>query len=231
MRETKPGSYAARNKGVKHAKGRILAFTDSDCIPDVHWLAKALDQMNSLNHDRITGPVKLYFESLKPSLYDQYELIFGFDQIENVKNGSSVTANLIVRKDLFDQVGLFNENLKSGGDHEWNLRATKMGFNIGYYPDLVVRHPTRSNYSALRKKAKRIAGGKYAQIKKDKKAIVKMILRDIIPSIHNWNYLQKKDPSTTFALKSRIFFLKYILSIERAMEVILLLLGKQDSRQ
>jgi glycosyltransferase involved in cell wall biosynthesis len=33
-----PGSYAARNEGIKHAKGRILAFTDADCRPAPCWL-------------------------------------------------------------------------------------------------------------------------------------------------------------------------------------------------
>ena len=38
--EATPGSYAARNAGIAHAKGEIVAFTDTDCIPSPNWLEK-----------------------------------------------------------------------------------------------------------------------------------------------------------------------------------------------
>ena len=38
LRETKKGSYAARNTGISCAAGSIIAFTDSDCIADKDWL-------------------------------------------------------------------------------------------------------------------------------------------------------------------------------------------------
>src|SRR5688572_11109439 len=38
LRESTPGSYAARNAALPVAHGRILAFTDSDCLPTPGWL-------------------------------------------------------------------------------------------------------------------------------------------------------------------------------------------------
>ena len=38
LAETKQGSYAARNRAVREARGAVLAFTDSDCAPGPGWL-------------------------------------------------------------------------------------------------------------------------------------------------------------------------------------------------
>jgi len=38
LTETRQGSYAARNCGLRAARGDSIAFTDSDCAPDRGWL-------------------------------------------------------------------------------------------------------------------------------------------------------------------------------------------------
>jgi glycosyltransferase involved in cell wall biosynthesis len=36
--ETQRGAAEARNLGIRHATGDVLAFTDDDCVPDAKWL-------------------------------------------------------------------------------------------------------------------------------------------------------------------------------------------------
>ena len=42
LEEAAPGSYAARNRGLRQAAGEIIAFTDADCLPDAAWLRQGV---------------------------------------------------------------------------------------------------------------------------------------------------------------------------------------------
>src|ERR1044071_6513252 len=45
VRETKPGSYAARNTGLAHARGEVVAFTDADCLPAPDWIEQGVARL------------------------------------------------------------------------------------------------------------------------------------------------------------------------------------------
>src|SRR5688500_685585 len=38
LRQPEPGSYAARNMGIREARGEIVVTLDPDCLPDRDWL-------------------------------------------------------------------------------------------------------------------------------------------------------------------------------------------------
>src|ERR1041385_3101855 len=42
LAEPLPGSYRARNRGMRHAQGEIIVFTDADCRPAATWLAEGV---------------------------------------------------------------------------------------------------------------------------------------------------------------------------------------------
>src|SRR5215216_464513 len=57
--EPRPGSYAARNRGIALSRGDILAFTDSDCLPAPAWLECGV---RSLTEDENCGLVGGHIE-------------------------------------------------------------------------------------------------------------------------------------------------------------------------
>lgn len=167
LTEPQPGSYAARNKAIRQSNGEYLAFTDSDCKPNVDWLENGIKYLKD-GYDLVGGKMEFFKPEGGEYLAFIFERQFSFRQDRNVlQNKQSITANLFAKRRVFDVVGLFDEKLLSGGDYEWTKRATDQGFKISYGEDVLVRHPTRKSFEALVNKKKRTSGGMYFSFFKD----------------------------------------------------------------
>lgn len=184
LRETKSGSYAARNTGVAASSAPFLAFTDSDCICDENWLLNALELIETAACDTIGGCVQIFKASPTSSrvayLYDKH---MAFRQIRNVKMGVSVTANLIVKREVFDFIGGFNAEAKSGGDWHFTKQTVNAGFKLIYGANVIVKHPARYNFKQLVKKQKRLASWGYI-VKREHKNQSGM--RIILTNVVDW---------------------------------------------
>jgi GT2 family glycosyltransferase len=151
-------SYAARNAGLHRASGKVLAFTDADCIPDSHWLERGLEALAAQTCDAVGGQIEIFQTS--DTLAARYDYAFGLNQAESFKRWRAfATANLFVKRDVFERIGGFDDALESGGDFEFCLRARKAGFRLGYAPEARVRHPARAELGELVKQTRRIARG------------------------------------------------------------------------
>ncbi|MCE9662536.1 glycosyltransferase [Halomonas sp. M5N1S17] len=163
IHEPSPGSYAARNRGVAEARGDVLAFIDADCLPAPGWLQAGIECLQA-NPDAalVAGNIELTYGAQRLTPAECFEKAFAFRQRQNVANGVAVTANLFVRRKVFDVVGPFNAQLMSGGDFEWTRRATSRGHRLVFSEAAVVRHPARSSIAALASKARRVTSGSQA---------------------------------------------------------------------
>ncbi|MEM6812608.1 MAG: glycosyltransferase, partial [Pseudomonadota bacterium] len=162
--EKKPGSYAARNKGLSVAKGEILAFTDADCIPREDWVETGVKKvLESQNCGLIAGRIDVILKDPEnPSIIEFFDSATAFPQkhfIEADKFGA--TANIFTTKKVIKNVGGFNSELKSNGDREWGNRVHKAGYALIYDHSLCVRHPARHKFSQIRKKYARLIGGQH----------------------------------------------------------------------
>lgn len=228
------GSYAARNKGLGCAKGEILAFTDSDCIPRKDWLERGVACLTRMPECTVLGgSVELFLKNpARPTIAGLYDQLWGFPQQRYVEAGFAPTANLFTRRCAFEIAGPFNSQLKSGGDREWGLRATAYGFQVVYARDAVVRHPARESLGELCAKARRVIGGNRDRSKAEAsfKHSVGYLLGNLkgLPWRMYGVWTDKRVPS--IRRKSQLIFVVLLLFAVRNGEWIRLQLGGTSRR-
>lgn len=162
--EPRPGSYTARNRGLNLAKGEVIAFTDADCIPAPDWLENGVQTLKRVpNCGLVAGQVCLFFRNPnRPTMVELYESVRALPQQEFVEQHHyGATANVFTTRQVIDDVGGFDDRLKSSGDAEWGKRVYARGYRLTYAESVIVRHPARSSLKELYTRTRRLVGGHY----------------------------------------------------------------------
>lgn len=163
LQELAPGSYAARNAGLARVEGDYIAFLDADCEPDPLWIERGVAAARrEPDLGVLAGRVDISDDgSSAPSGAALFERLFAFNQRENARYGTSVTANWLSPKAVLDRFGPFDASLKSGGDFKLSRQISQAGYRVVYCDEMIVRHPPRSTLRALLGKRRRIIGGNW----------------------------------------------------------------------
>lgn len=230
--ETKPSQFAARNKGIAVSKGIVLAFTNSNCIPSPQWIENGVKALSAdPNYVIIGGNIKFFFKNKKPNIVELYDSLLFLQQKKNVEEKKfALSANLFAYKRIFDEVGLFNEELKSGGDNEWGKRVFDHGYCISYAPATIVNHPARNRLSDILKKARRVTGGHFVREKRAKETSVRFWRANFL----NFLFRIKNVFSLTnvkLGIKFRLVIIELLCQCFRMHELMRLRQGKTPKRE
>jgi len=121
-----PGGKVAkgRNNGVRATKGDLLLFMDADNIylPD-DFLSTLVKEFKSKNCDIATFPMYVDGNRMDKLVYKMYN--WWVKSLQSIKAYAS--NSLIVKKEVFEKVGGFDENVKLAEDHDFARRAAKVG--------------------------------------------------------------------------------------------------------
>ena len=153
LREDTPGPGPARNLGVSHSTGNVLAFIDADCLADPVWLAVAAREMADPDAQILGGDVRIALvDPEKLTMLEAYESIYAYRMDRYIaREGFTGTGNLVVRRAVLDDVGSF-AGVSVAEDRDWGQRATAKGYKIRYVAEMKAYHPARVDFSELQQK-------------------------------------------------------------------------------
>lgn len=163
------GPGAARNAGLRKAKGKFIAFTDDDCVVEKNWLRKIESCFEKTDADAVGGSI--INPTDKYIAWSQYLLNFSswFPKGKDRYVKDIPTANIAYRKSSIKN-HLFPEYLYDlvYEDSLYNFYLYKNKKKILFCPDIKVKHITweeKSNlkkfFSIQKKAALGFAGGGY----------------------------------------------------------------------
>ena len=150
-------SYAARNTGIRAAGGEILAFTDADCRPQASWLSALIQPFADSTVAIVAGEiVALPGKTLLEQHAERQDTLSQKHTLAHPFCPYGQTANLAIRRQVLEQVGLFRPYLTTGGDADlcWRIQRQAAG-QLKFAPTAIVQHRHRATLQELQSQWRR----------------------------------------------------------------------------
>ncbi len=131
------GTAAARNTGIKAARGEVIAFLDHDDL----WLPEKLElQLPMLREDKSIGMVfcgRQFFNTYTNEVTSTHPAEAGLQVHDFLGHTTIALQSAIVPRSIFNSVGLFDEQLLGTDDWEMCIRIAKEHRVVGV-PDVLI---------------------------------------------------------------------------------------------
>lgn len=142
FRQKNSGPAKARNFGAKKARGKVILFTDSDCIPEKNWLDKMLAPFDDKEVAAVQGAYKTKQKGLV-AIFGQLEIEHRYELMKKSKQLDWVGSySAAYKKEIYKKMGGFDESfpIASGEDSELSYKIQESGQKIIFNPNAIVYH-------------------------------------------------------------------------------------------
>jgi GT2 family glycosyltransferase len=162
VRASKEGSAShARNVGVAAAANDWILFLDSDVVPPPDLIAQFFEQPIDERVGAMTGDIA-GIPSTR-TLAARYGTARNFlgqrSHVMNPFRPRASSANLLVRRAAFEQVGGYTEGIWAAEDTDFTWRLQAEGWTLSFNPRAVVEHEYRDTLRGLRRQWRGYAAG------------------------------------------------------------------------
>ena len=138
IRQVNRGPAAARNRGIAEANGEFLAFLDSDDLWTEEKCAKQVRYLQEHSDCLLVHCNERWLRNGKHLNQGARHIRGGGDQFERSLELCCISpSSVMVRRELFDRVGSFDEEASPCEDYDLWLRVTAR-FPVGFIPDALV---------------------------------------------------------------------------------------------
>jgi glycosyltransferase involved in cell wall biosynthesis len=136
LQQPNAGPNAARNTGLRHASGDVIALCDSDDFLLPNYLSEAL-RVLAASPDRtwVTCASRMMTDDgLRDYGYSPFGEVQRDRQREAILQGNFVSIFSVFPKAMMTEIGLFDEELKRAEDWEYWARAILSGWRVAFQP-------------------------------------------------------------------------------------------------
>jgi len=144
------GLSVARNVGMQAATGEIIAYTDSDCMPDSDWLYFLVSTLLHSSYAAVGGP------NLNPPAQGPIpaavaacpgaptHVLLSDTEAEHIPG-----CNMAYWKSVLEEIGGFDPEFRTAGDDvDLCWRLMQVGHRVGFSPSALVWHHRRFTMQA-----------------------------------------------------------------------------------
>ena len=133
LHQSNQGVAAARNNGIEAASGEFYAFLDQDDLWTPEKLERQVDYL--LSHPELGYTLTQQQFFLEPGT--SLPAWFRKDLLASVHTGW-VLGTLVVRRNVFEQVGSFATGYSAANDSDWFFRAKAAEIPMAVVPELLL---------------------------------------------------------------------------------------------